>query len=112
MTRFICLNCSAGRYADGTLDICSDCVDKSFTMTRDKGAVKLNHLSTHPLLQIRRPLPLLLQLPARENAQFTIQNVSLDSNADDSERICCNDCGDHIQRPYWACCYCSGESLN
>ena len=112
MTRFICLDCSAGRYLY-TVDICSDCVDKAFTATREKGTVKLDHLPTHLLLQIRRPLPLLLQLPARERAQFAIQNIPPNSNAEDSEGVCCKDCGNHVQRPYWACCDCAtGESLN
>jgi hypothetical protein len=109
MTRYMCLDCSAGRYVH-TLDICVDCVDKTFTATREKGAVKLDHLPTHSILQIRRPLPLLLQLLAREFAQFTIEDVL--PNAEDSEGICCKDCGNHVQRPYWACCKCSGKSLN
>lgn len=135
MTRLICLDCSAGRYIN-PLDICSKCVDKSFTVTRDNGTVKLNHLPTHLLLQLRRPLPLLLQLFAREFAQelaqLTVENVPTNTNAEDSdaeasdaeasdaqasdaqasEGVCCKDCGNHVQQPFWACCNCSGESLN
>ena len=125
MTRLICLDCSAGRYID-PLNICSNCVDKPFTVTRDNGTVNLNHLPTHSLLQLRRPLPLLLQLDAREFAQglaqFTVENVPTNTNAEDidaeasdaeaSEGVCCKDCGNHVQQPFWVCCNCSGESLN
>ncbi|KDR69957.1 hypothetical protein GALMADRAFT_160132 [Galerina marginata CBS 339.88] len=89
-----------------TVDICSDCVNKSFTAIREKGTVKLDHLPTHLLLQIRRPLSFLLQLPAREDAQDTFYKAPLNSNADDNAGVHCNDCGKGLARPYWACCDC------
>jgi hypothetical protein len=95
-------------------------------VTRENGTVKLDHLPTHSLLQLRRPLPLLLQLFAREYAQelvqITLENVPTDTYAEDSDAedsdaeaiggVCCKDCGNHVQQPFWACCDCSGESLN
>lgn len=111
MTLFICLDCSAGRYLH-TLDICSNCVDKAFTVTREKGTVTLNHLPTHLILQIRHPLPFLLQLPVWERAQFTFQEASPNSDAEESAGVCCKYCRNQVKRPYWACCDCLSESLN
>ncbi|KDR69994.1 hypothetical protein GALMADRAFT_145041 [Galerina marginata CBS 339.88] len=105
MTRFTCLNCSAGRYLH-TVDICSDCVNKAFTVTREKGTIILHHLPTHPILQIRRPLSFLLQLPVQENAQYIFHRAPLTSNASDSAGVSCKDCGNRLTQPYWACCEC------
>ena len=52
------------------------------------------------------------KLPSQEHAQFTVQNVPPNFNAEDREGVCCKDCDNYVQRPYWACCDCSGESLN
>lgn len=108
MTRYMCMDCSHGRYIH-TINLCVRCVDKEFTVTRDNGAHQVKHRHWHPLLQIRRPFPRRQQYTARENARITLRDAPLDAKDPPSgfSRLCYF-CQQAPERPYWSCCECLG----
>lgn len=109
MTRYLCLICSVGRYYN-TVDVCVDCVDRQFTVFRNNRKQELNHVSSHTLLQVRRPLALRDLYRTREVAKSTLDYAP--GAAEEPSGITCNICKESIkERPYWSCCVCYGKVL-
>lgn len=87
------------------MDICGDCIDKQFTTFRDNDE-QLNHVSSHTLLQIRRPFALRDQYRARRAAESILD---AHNPIQTSSGILCSVCEKFIEeRPYWICCVCEG----
>lgn len=105
MTRYICIDCWEPQHGADSVDLCTDCVDKEFTVTRDNGAQQLKHILTHSLLQVRRPLQMRQSYAAREKAR-NAENIAREKEREGSALHCVM-CRGKVERPYWSCgdCY-------
>ena len=107
-TRLIRIDCWEPQYGATTLDFCINCAEKEFTVTRNNGDQQLKHVSTHCLLQVRRPLQPRQSYAVREKARNTEGNAL--KREKEISWLRCVICSGKVTRPYWSWGDCHRES--
>lgn len=81
MTRLVCLDCSGsdGSNSVDTVDLCRNCIDIEFTRAAD-GKV---HLTSHSLVQIRKPTPNRRIYDLVNRATSVLQNLQFEGSSPD-----------------------------
>lgn len=103
--RYVCLPCSWHEYL--TVDMCSDCLDKSFPV-KDTVRTSEHVPSSHHLLQLRLDCGTRFGHYFREEARQCIEETKGD---DDGGRVC-NSCKGAVVQPYWYCLDCKRQGMH
>ncbi|SRR5258706_5306332 len=101
-TRLICSHCTVGGWSN-SIDLCGDCWEADCSREDDNK----NHVSTHMLIQFRRPVGRLELFGifeyGKEVAEASTERMSMESG------LPCAVCKKAIsEKPYWCCLTCNG----
>ena len=106
--RYTCLPCS-GDEVLGSIDLCSNCMDKPLTVLNVSGIQK-EHLTSHHLLQTRVPYGTRYAFFVRGRAKACVESL-LQGDTSEVPQTCAS-CRETISRPYWFCESCRTEGEN
>src|SRR5258706_4728957 len=101
-SRLICSDCTTGCWSN-SVDLCADCW--KFDCYRESDNKR--HISTHMLIQVRRPVSQLEYYGLFEDAKRVVK-ASVETMSTVSE-LSCALCENVIpEKPYWCCLACCG----
>jgi hypothetical protein len=98
----MCSDCTVGGWSD-SVDICADC----WTYDCERETDNKYHISTHMLVQLRRPIPRMAFHDRFGHAKRAVE-ASLEKMSVVLE-LTCAQCEKAIpEKPYWCCLVCDG----
>ena len=101
-SRLICSNCTVGGWSN-SIDLCGNCWADDCTREDDNK----NHVSTHMLIQVRRPIGR-MELHGVFEYGKEVVDASTEKMSMASELPCAK-CEKAItEKPYWCCLGCNG----
>ena len=100
-TRLICSDCTVGGWSN-SIDLCSNCWSSDCSRESDHK----RHISTHMLIQFRRPVP---RMEYYDRFGLAMRVVEASTKRLKQSELSCAICEKAIpEKPYWCCLVCDG----